>query len=92
MKLRVRGYGFSAWGLDFRLEYELGQLVTLQCLRQLDFSGTVQNISAVDVAWIRTNMRNLTTVQGKCNEYGTFAEQPEQAEWASQPGWSQKTQ
>lgn len=77
--LKVEGFGLEIQGLDFRLESGLGELLNLQRLRVIDFSGTVQHMSAADVAWIRANMKILISVLGVCNEHGEF-NQPQQDE------------
>ncbi|KAF9392461.1 hypothetical protein CPC16_003290 [Podila verticillata] len=64
-------------GLDMRLESGLGQLSSLQHLWFLDFSDTIQNMSAEDVAWIRSTWRRIGHVFGMCNsQYGVFEGQP----------------
>ncbi|KAF9329565.1 hypothetical protein BG006_007371 [Podila minutissima] len=71
-------FGFkdkTTQGLDCRMESGFDQLATLQHLRRLDFSHTVQNMSAADVEWVRTNFKS-TDVVGVCNEHGTFDQQP----------------
>ncbi|KAG0320128.1 hypothetical protein BG000_003687 [Podila horticola] len=70
-------------GPDLRLESGLDQLSTLRNMRRLDFKFTKQNMSAEDVAWIKTHWRRLEQVEGRCNENGVLSCQPELAEWES---------
>lgn len=70
-------------GPDLRLESGLDQLSTLRNMRRLDFKFTKQNMSAEDVAWIKTHWRRLEQVEGRCNDNGVLSCQPELAEWES---------
>ncbi|KAG0031401.1 hypothetical protein BGZ81_001309 [Podila clonocystis] len=46
-------------GLDMRLESGLAQLSTLQCLQELNFDNTNQNMSEADVAWIKITWKRI---------------------------------
>jgi len=63
--------------LDLTLESGLDQLASLKHLEELDFSYTVQNMSAEDVKWIRENWKRLQVVRGICNDHGGFKDQPD---------------
>lgn len=80
-ELRVRGPVVedapTFQGLDMRLESGLGQLSSLQRLWLLDFSDTIQNMSAEDVAWIKNTWKRIEHILGECNaKYGVFWGQP----------------
>lgn len=66
----------GAQGLDLRLESGLGQLASLTRLVTIDFSSTVQNMSAADVAWMRRNWRSVEAT-GRCNNFGNLKAQPD---------------
>ncbi|KAF9347780.1 hypothetical protein BGX26_000754 [Mortierella sp. AD094] len=51
-------------GLDFRLEYGLGQLVNLKKLRHLSFLKTQQVLEEEDAEWITNNLTGLVRVSG----------------------------
>ncbi|KAG0082502.1 hypothetical protein BGZ92_011679 [Podila epicladia] len=59
---------------------QLAQLTNLQRLRWLNFSGTVQHMSAADVEWVRTNLTHLTFVLRVCNDHRSIYQQPRQRE------------
>lgn len=63
--------------LDLTLESGLDQLASLKHLEELDFSYTVQNMSAEDVKWIRENWKRLQVVRGICNDHGGYKDQPD---------------
>ncbi|KAF9336580.1 hypothetical protein BG006_008146 [Podila minutissima] len=64
-------------GLDLTLESGFSQLSTLKNLEELDFSYTVQDMSAEDVKWIRDNLKKLQVVKGICNRHGEYRDQPQ---------------
>ncbi|KAF9391583.1 hypothetical protein CPC16_004124 [Podila verticillata] len=66
----------STQGLDLRLESGLGQLASLTRLVTIDFSSTIQNMSAADVAWMRKTWRNVEAT-GHCNSLGSLKAQPD---------------
>ncbi|KAF9380052.1 hypothetical protein CPB97_008600 [Podila verticillata] len=66
----------SSQGLDLRLESGLGQLASLTRLVTIDFSSTVQNMSAADVAWMRRTWRSVEAT-GRCNSFGSLKSQPD---------------
>lgn len=66
---------FLNQSLDLSLESGLGQLSTLKRLTRLGFLHTLQNMTAEDVAWMKREWKLLETVQGRCNEHGSFEEQ-----------------
>ncbi|KAG0333398.1 hypothetical protein BG000_009198 [Podila horticola] len=63
-------------GLDLRLESGLGQLCTLKNLELLDFTDTIQDMSAEDVSWMSENWKKLELVRGKCTHHGEYRKQP----------------
>lgn len=54
----------------------LGQLFTLKNLEQLDFTNTIQNMSAEHVAWMGDHWKTLESVEGICNRLGEYKDQP----------------
>lgn len=63
-------------GLDMRLESGLGQLASLTRLVTINFSATIQNMSAADVAWMRRTWASVEAT-GRCNSLGSLKEQPD---------------
>ncbi|KAG0328067.1 hypothetical protein BG000_000652 [Podila horticola] len=63
-------------GLDLRLESGLSQLSTLQSVQELNFGGTIQDMSMEDIAWVTKHWTRLEHVVGRCNKHGTFEQYP----------------
>ncbi|KAG0033980.1 hypothetical protein BGZ81_006648 [Podila clonocystis] len=66
----------SFQGLDLSLNSGLDQLATLENLQKLDFRGSIQNMSAEDIAWMGDTWKRLRIVEGKCNKLGRYGDQP----------------
>ncbi|KAG0040695.1 hypothetical protein BGZ82_011233 [Podila clonocystis] len=66
----------SFQGLDLSLNSGLDQLATLENLQKLDFRGSIQNMSAEDIAWMGDTWKRLRTVEGNCNKLGGYRDQP----------------
>ncbi|KAG0039165.1 hypothetical protein BGZ82_009425 [Podila clonocystis] len=62
--------------LDLTLKSGIDQLSTLKNLEELNFSYTIQDMSAEDVKWIRDNLKRLQVVKGICNGHGGYKDQP----------------
>ncbi|KFH63687.1 hypothetical protein MVEG_10380 [Podila verticillata NRRL 6337] len=55
-------------GLEFRLQSGLNQLDGFRRLATVDFGNAVQeNLGIEDVEWMRTHLKGLSAVLGKCN-------------------------
>jgi len=76
LKVRVNWAPHTIQRLDLRLESGMDQLVDLQRLFLLDTKHTEQNMGAKDVAWMRSHLKKLGSVFGRCNDLGEFHSQP----------------